>query len=147
MASDIPELLPLVSTPAQGAIKTTPDLVAGIVVIGLSLVTLGYGIDRISQGGGDSKAGAYLVLLGIVAATGLGGVGMTGGRQYGFLVGVVMFGLQLVSGVGTMALIGGAFGDVPFLLALSYVVSLAALLYCVLRLGGGYGDKPLPGWK
>jgi hypothetical protein len=136
-----------VSTPAQGNTKTTPDLVAGIVVIGLALVTLGYGIDRIGQSGGDSKAGAYLMLLGIVAATGLGGVGMAGGRQYGFLVGATMYALQLLSGVGMTALINGAFGEVPFLLSLSYVVSLAALLYCVLRLGGGYGEKPLPGWK
>lgn len=145
--AEVPELRDLILRPPMAGVRSTPDLVAGIVSIGIALVWLGYGIDRIGQMGEASKAGSYFMLFGVAALVALAGIGIAGGKKYGFLAGVIVFGLNVLSGFHAVALASEFYTSVSFLIGLSFVVCLANLVYCVLRLAGAYGDTPLAGFK
>lgn len=137
-AWEIEQLKPYLRPIAGGNSGGSPslDMIIGLVVMALGLVAFGMGID--AMGGLDSasaKFGYVLILVVGNASVVLAGFGIMRSKFYGFVLGAILLGLK--SFTGGMGMTGDFMG------ALLYSIGFLVMVFCILRMVGFFGEKPV----
>lgn len=138
-AWEIEQLKPYLQPIAGGNSGGSPslDMIIGLVVMALGLVAFGRGID--AMGGLDStgaKFGYFLMLVVVNVPVVLAGFGVMRSKFYGFVLGAILLALKAAFAGGM-----GMSGD--FMGALLYSIEFLVMVFCILRMLGFFGEKPV----
>lgn len=136
---EVEQLKPYLQPIAGGNSGGSPslDMIIGLAVMALGLVSFGMGIDTAS--GLDStgaKLGYFLMLAVVNASVVLAGFGVMRSKLYGFVLGAILLALKA-------AFTGGMGMGGDFMGALLYSIGFLVMVFCILRMMGFFGEKPV----
>lgn len=137
-AWEVEQLKPYLQPIAGGNSGVSPslDMIIGLVTMVLGLVGFGMGIDAMDGLGSTSAKFGYILMLVVVnASVVLAGFGVMRSKFYGFVLGAILLGLRAFAGGMGMS------GD--FMGALLYSIGFLVMVFCVLRMMGFFGEKPV----